>query len=157
MTKLGDTQLKVGGYTFTFQPSDIEKVESTIDSGQTTTKIAGSGPMNNINYDLDETGKVITISGALTEAQTTRVAGFTVTTKIAQKQWLESLINGNQGPIELEDDYEGQSILSSAGATPPYLGSFTSTKCMSGRITFRRDRGNPNKIPFTIILNVGTS
>jgi hypothetical protein len=111
--------------------------------------------MSNLNYDYDGVMKVITITGALTDSGTTRVAGQTITTKLAQKQWLESMINGDQHEITLTDDYEGQSVLKKAGATVPYLGSFTTTKAMASSIKFSRERGNPLKIPFALSIEVG--
>ena len=153
---MADTSLTVGGYTFTFQSGDIEFIESNITSSVEPTKITKTGAMGTLNYDFDGVLKTITIEGILTPATTTRVAGYSVTSVLSQKQWLESMINGNQGVIELTDDYEGQSVLSDSGATAPYLGSFTSTKCKSGNIKFRRTRGLVNRLKFTLTLVVGT-
>jgi len=152
---MGDTQIKVGSYIFTFQPSDIDSVEEVIGADIQNIKIASSAPAQALNYDYNGTEKTIVITGRLHTADTTRVAGYSVTTKIAQKQWLESLINGAQGDIELEDDYAGQTAYTKAGATPPYLTTFTSTFAKAGNIRFRRDNGKPNEIPFTISLFVG--
>ena len=152
---MADTSLTVGGYTFTFQSGDIDFVESDIASSVESTKITKTGSMGTLNYDFDGVLKTITIQGVLTPAATTRVSGYSVTSVLSQKQWLESLINGNQGLIELTDDYESQSVLSDSGATPPFLGSFTSTKCKNGNIKFRRERGLVNRLKFTLILVVG--
>lgn len=152
---MGDTKLIIGGYTFTFTPSDIYEVASTITSEQDNQSAGATGPAGSYNYDYSGSTKIITIRGALTTASTTRVAGYSITTKLAQKQWLESMINGTQSEIELEHDYESQSVLYATGATPPYLSAFTSTKAMSSKITFRTVTGEPNKIYFNITLKVG--
>lgn len=152
---MGDTSIKVSGYEFIFQAGDIVYIESTIESKKETIEIAATGPMGCLNYDYDGSTKIIVIKGALTTAATTRVSGYSVTTKLAQKQWLESLINGSQSEIELEDDYEGQSVLNSSSPTPPYLGGFTSTKCMAATISFKKVAGDPNRIHYTLTLQVG--
>lgn len=152
---MGDTQIIVGSYTFTFQPSDIDDIEETVTSDIQNIKIAGSSPMANYNYDYSGTAKVITITGKLHEASSTRVSGYTVTTILAQKQWLESVINGSQGIIELNDDFAGQTALTKSGATPPYLTAFTSTKSMAASIKFRRVAGKPNELPYTLVMLVG--
>lgn len=154
---MADTQLKIGGYTFTFTDSDVHSVKSDIISSKETIEISSSGPMSNRNYDYSGTKKTITIKGALTPAATTRIAGYTITTILSQKQWLESAINGVQSEIELEHDTEGQSVLSTVSATAPFLASFTSTKAMFSTITFEKRSGEPNHLPFTLILNVGGS
>lgn len=111
--------------------------------------------MASYNYDYNGSKKIIVIKGQLTAAASTRVSGYTVTTILAQKQWLESLINGSQSAITLTDDFAGQSVYQSSGATPPYNASFTTTKAMVGIFECERQRGNPNMLPFTITLEVG--
>lgn len=152
---MADTSLTVNGITFVFNQSDIDNIQETIEARAETSEIGGDAPMGNYNYDYDGTLKTITISGALTTAPTTRVAGYTITSILAQKQWLESMINGRQTDITLVDDFAGQSCLSYIGATAPYQASFTTTKCMNARVTFTRQRGNPNMLPFNITLQVG--
>lgn len=152
---MGNTSLTVGSYTFVFNTSDIEKVDETIQSEHSNDAIASQGPMGAYNYDFAGTQKTVQISGVLTDSATTRVSGYTVTTILAQKQWLESLINGQQDAITLVDDYASQSVLQKSGATPPYNAAFTSTQAMAAMIKFWRTRGEPNIMNFQITLNVG--
>jgi len=152
---MGDTSIVVDGYTFVFKDSDIESIEETPVSQSENTEIAQSGPMGGYNYDFNGAKKTIKITGQLTLAATTRVAGYSVTTILAQKQWLESMINGSQSPLELNDDFAGQSVYQKAGALAPYLASFTSTQAMVGIISFKRVRGESNWLPFSISLEVG--
>lgn len=152
---MGDTQLIINGLTFTFDPGEILSVESTIDSKKEDVQISGTSAMSCLNYDYDGVKKTIVITGKLYDCATTRVAGYTILTKFAQKQWLESMINGDQYEITLVDDFESQSVLKKSGATLPYLGSFTTTKALSAQVKFKRESGKPNETAFTITLDVG--
>ncbi len=154
---MANTSIVVSGYTFVFQTGDIDTIEEQIMSKAEQQSIAATSPAGSRLYDYDGTIKVITIRGALTDASSTRVVGYTITTMLAQKQWLESIINGSQTDIELNDDYAGQTVLTTAGATPPYLGAFTSTIAFQSEIKFTRRRGQPNKIEFSLTLFVGTT
>jgi hypothetical protein len=150
-----DISLTVNGITFVFQSSDVKKVVSDIVGSPTQTARSNAGPMTTDVFDYDGVSKVITVEGVLTEASTTRISGYSVTTILAQKQWLESVLNGAQRVMEFESNYESQSVLSSTSATPPYLGSFTSTKLMSGRARFEEDVDTPLRLKFTLTLLVG--
>ena len=152
---MADVKFIVGGYTFTFQNGDVKSVKSDVSSKSEQQEISQTGPMGAYLYDYDGVTKTVTISGTLTEASTTRISGYSITTIFQQKQWLESIANGSQVGIEIESTYESQSILSSGSPTPPFLGGFTSTYCMVQSMSFVEKGGNPNELDFTIVLMVG--
>jgi hypothetical protein len=151
-----DISLTTGGYTFTFAEGEVNKIRSNIDSGIESQKISATGPGSSYVYDYEGCEKIITISGQLIETSTTRVTGYSINTIIEQKQWLESLANGAQGIIELTSNYEEQSVLYSASATAPYLGSFTSTYCKVKSLNFEETMGEVNKVDFELVLYVGS-
>lgn len=144
------------GITFTFQDSDVNKVVSSISTGIENTEITQSGPMGSYNYDFEGVKKTITLNGQLTEADTSRTSSGTVTTILLQKQWLESLANGEQGNIEFDSTYESQSVLNAQSASFPLLASFTSTKVMVDSINFTENQGEVEQLQFQIVLLVGS-
>lgn len=144
------------GITFTFQDSDVNKVVSSISTGIENTEITQSGPMGSYNYDFEGVKKTITLNGQLTEADTSRTSSGTVTTILLQKQWLESLANGEQGNIEFDSTYESQSVLNAQSASSPLLASFTSTKVMVDSINFTENQGEVEQLQFQIVLLVGS-
>ena len=99
----------------------------------------------------------MSISGFLTEADSTRVAGSYINTIYEQKQWLESLLNGDQDLIEFESTYDSQTVLSKSSPTNPYQAGFTSTYCMIESMEFNEVDGEPNHLRFNITLIVGSS
>jgi len=153
---MADVSLTVNSKTFTFSEGDVKKVSSTITSKAEQVEIAASGPGTTQLYDYDGSIKMITVSGVLTDASSTRVAGYSIDTIIEQKQWLESLINGSQNSIKFVSTYESLTVLNATSATPPYQGSFGYTYLMLSTITFTETEGNPNKLDFTMQLMIGT-
>jgi hypothetical protein len=152
---MADVTLTVDGKTFTFNEGDVSKVNESITARPENTEVTKSGPMGSYNYDFEGCTKIITISGVLTEAASTRIPGYLITTIYSQKQWLESLANGDQKPITFTSTYATQSILSAVSATPPFQGAFTSTKCMVDSMSFDENGGDPSKIKFSMSFRVG--
>jgi hypothetical protein len=151
-----DISLTAGGYTFTFAEGEVSNIRSRIDSGVEEQPISATGPASAYTYDYEGCNKIITINGVLFETTSSRVDGYSINTIIEQKQWLESLANGSQSNITFTSNYETQSVLYSASATPPYLGSFTSTNVKVKSLNFSETIGEVNKVDFEIVLNVGT-
>lgn len=152
---MADVTLTIGSYTFTFNEGDVKKVTESIAGTADQQEIAGAGPMSAYVQDYDGVKKVIKVEGHLTVAASTRIPGYTITTIFQQKQWLESVLNGSQTQITFTSTYATQSILSAGAATPPYLGSFTSTKAKKGFITFYENEGDPSRLQFDATLLVG--
>jgi len=153
---MGDVTLTVDGTTFTFQPGDVQKIQSSIQSKAEQQEVAAAGPMGAYLYDYDGCVKVITVSGVLTAASTTRISGYSINTIVEQKQWLESLVNGSQTAITFDSDFESISVTTSTSPTAPYKGAFQYTTCMVQSITFTQAGGDPNRLPFNMTLLVGT-
>ena len=151
-----DVTLTMNGITFTFNEGDVDKITSKIITNIDPINLAISGPMGTIVYDQEGASKNISITGKLTVATTTRISGYTITTLLAQKQWLESLAGGNQTAITLTSNYETQSVLSNYGATAPFQGAFTSTTGKIASLEFTEEEANPDQLPFSITFEVGT-
>jgi len=142
------------GYVFTFANGEVEDIKSTIQADLTYVSKAKTGPMNNITYDYTGVKKIITVRGVLVSTTTSRVNGYSVNTEIEQKQWLESLVNGNQKAIKFTSNYESLSVLYQLNATPPYESSFTNTYVRIQNISFGEQDGLVGQIPFTMSLIV---
>ena len=155
---VSDVTITAGGITFTFTSGDLKNCKSTISSNIESNELSGTGPQNSQLFDFNGSGKTIALSGALTNADSTRTTSGTVTTAQQQKFWLESLLNGNQSPMFFTSNLEFQSITSSSGAVSPYQGAFTLTQVMVETIDFTEEEGvdATTFIPFNMTLKVGT-
>ena len=147
--------LSVNNTTFTFQNGDVTSCKGAPISDLETSMITGTGPMSVYNYEYNGSGKTLTISGVLTEAESTRTSTGTTTSILQQKQWLESLINGQQKSITLINSYESESVDTTSGATIPYQARFHNTECLVNSITFEEHSGNPDQLMFNMTLSVG--
>jgi len=147
--------LTTNGITFTFNASDVVKVEETGATKPDNVEIATVGPMGTLNYDYEGVSKIIVVEGVLTEASTSRTSTGTVTTIIAQKQWLESLGNGSQETILFTSTYGTQSVLQKSGAVSPYQAQFASTEVMLGAFKFTEMTGKPTQLQFSLTFVVG--
>lgn len=150
-----DVSITTKGITFTFENGEVDKVTSSIQTGIENSEVTQAGPMGSYNYDFEGVKKIITINGTLFESSSSRTSTGTVTTLLAQKQWLESLCNGDQGDIEFNSNYESQSVFNSLSATSPYVSSFTSTKVMIDSMNFSEVTGDPERIRYQISFKVG--
>jgi len=151
---MADISLTMNGIKFTFAEGECDEISSNITTDIENEKMSASGPMRALNYDYNGVAKTITIKGVLFETPLTRVAGYSITSVIEQKQWLESLANGSQTPITFTSNYETSSVIE-AGGVAPYQGSFAYTKCMITSITFRENAGEPDRLSFEISFAVG--
>ena len=147
--------LTVDSVVFTFQDGDLDKCKATIMSNIENSMVTGMGPMGAYNYDFDGCSKTLDISGTITLATTDRTSTGTCKTILAQKQWLESLINGNQGVVTFGSNYETQSVDTTTGAVSPNQSHFTNTTCKIESMSFDEEGGNPLQLPFRMQLLVG--
>ena len=152
---MANATLTVNGITFTFDEGDIDTIESSIVTGVDALDMALSGPGGTYLYDFAGVTKTITIKGKISDAATTRTSSGTISTMEQQKQWLESIANGNQAIILFTSTYDSQSILQSSGATSPFQGAFTLTRCMLKSLTITEVAGEMNTMPYTLVLVVG--
>jgi len=152
---MANMTLTVDGITFTFQNGDIDKCKSTIMSNIENSMVTGMGPMGAYNYDFEGCSKTIEISGNITPATTNRTSSGTCMTILAQKQWLESLVNGNQGVITFVSNYESETVDISTGVVAPNQAHLTPTKCKISNMSFDEESGNPLQLPFRMSLMVG--
>jgi len=152
---MANVTLVISGITFTFNNGDVDKCKSAIQSNIENSMITGSGPMGAYNYDYEGCGKTIIISGTLTPATTDRTSSGTCKTILAQKRWLESLINGNQKSITFTSTYETQSVDISTGASSPNQAHFKNTTCKADSMGFDEEGGSPLQLPFRITFKVG--
>ncbi len=150
-----DVSLTTGGITFTFDNGSVSQVKSTIVANTEQQGFSGQGPGTALLLDTEGPTKVINVTGELFDAITTRTSTGTIATILSQKQWLESLINANQGTIFFTSNYETQSVLSSSGGVSPFQGSFTNTVIKVEKLEFTENEGDPNKIEFNMDLKVG--
>ena len=152
-----DVTLTTGGVTFEFQPGDCESCRSLINSGVEANELPASPPAAAMLFDFDGPTKQITLSGRFTEANTNRITpggAGTVTTILQQKQWVESVINGNQSPIVFTSNYESQTA-GFGSATSPYQAAFTLTRVMILTFETTESEGNPNALDFSLTLLAG--
>jgi len=147
--------LTVDSITFTFQDGDIDKCKATIQSNIENSMVTGMGPMGAYNYDFEGCSKTIEISGNITPATTDRTSTGTCKTILAQKQFLESLVNGNQGIVTFVSNYETYSISITSGAVSPNQAALSATTCKVISMSFDEEGGNPLQLPFRLSLMVG--
>jgi len=147
--------LTVDSVTFTFQDGDIDKCKSSIMSNIESSLVTGMGPMGAYNYDFEGCSKTIEISGNITPATTDRTSTGTCKTILAQKHFLESLVNGNQGIITFVSNYEEYTVDISSGAVSPNQAHLVPTKCKVSSMSFDEEGGNPLQLPFRMALMIG--
>lgn len=141
------------GYVFVFQDGDVNTVRTTITAAPEQMGIAASSPGNAILYDYEGVLKTVIVEGQLSTASTTRIyttGGTPVgsTTSISdQKKYLEKQLSGNQVVREFISTYEDTSTFN--GST------FGKTYCMIQSMDFAEEAGNPNELPFRMVLLVG--
>jgi len=149
-----DISFLVNGITFVFAEGEVLSIQSSYMPDIENVPLSKTGPMNAYNYDYNGVQKSINIKGVLF-ATTTRVSGYSIDSIVEQKQWLESLCNGDQGAIKFTSNYESSSILSTTGATPPYQAAFTNTYVMIKTMNFTELEGKTDHIEFNINMMVG--
>ena len=152
---MANVTLTVDGRTFEFNEGDVDRVTETISAKPEQTEVSGTASMGAYVYDYDGVLKTIKIEGYLTTAATTRITGHTITSILHQKQWLESLLNGNQQSITFTSTYASTSSVSTAGSTPPYNTSFTNTTCACETVNFIENSGDPSRLKFEMTFLVG--
>jgi len=150
--------LAVNGITFTFADDEIDFVSSETSQSPDQVPIIGTGAMGAYAYNYNGVTKTIRVGGSLRDLPITTIGSYSINTKIEQKQWLESVFNGQTDKITFVSDYESTTPYTRSGATAPYQSAFTYTKVVAGSITFRQETfnvGNDNLLPFSITLVVG--
>ena len=91
---------------FTFQEGDVETLTIDKTANLDTNPMPGSDSDSTFVIDFNGVEKTLTISGRITEAASTRVAGQSVTTINEQISWLQGLIAGNQTGHTVEIVFE---------------------------------------------------
>jgi len=147
--------LSVNDVVFTFQDGDVETCKEKIISTIENSLITGTGPNGAYNYDYEGSGKTLELSGVLTPSETDRTSVGTCKTILAQKQWLESLISGQQNTINFVSKYGSNSVETFFGAVSPYQGDFDETQCKVDSISFEEEKGNPEQLMFRMSFSVG--
>ena len=134
------------GVTFTFEEGEINTVSPELIADLDHSPMPISGPMGSMLFDISGVTKVILVSGQLIESSSTRTSTGTTTTILQQKQWLESLMNGNQTRVTFTSNYE----LESYGSN-----EFKDTTVMVQRLNFTEESANPQQLMFSMNLLVG--
>jgi len=147
--------LTTNGTTFTFAEGEVKKISSKINANTETQEISGTGPATAYTYDYQGAVKTITISGVLFETDTTRISGYTITSILDQKQWLESIVSGTQNAITFTSNYETMSSLSATGAIAPFLSSADYTYVKVQDMSFDEFEGLVEELAFSITFIVG--
>lgn len=133
------------GVTFSFQSGDVESVRCTISNDLDHDSMAGSPATGAMLYDFNGVKKIITVTGSLSEAATTRTNTGTTKTIDEQRQWLEKQLNGAQEGTEFSSNYSST-----------YNGtSFSNSRVMKAQIEFIEEQEKPEYLQFTMILFVG--
>ena len=148
--------------TFTFQDGNVNKLKSEIISAPDVQPLPIANVMQNFAYDFEGVSKIITMSGRLTAATSTRVTGgFTITSILQQKRWLESLHDGFQQGIKITSAYESQSSYDkNTTSYAPYLTNINETNTNNitvgyiVKLDFDEEEANPNSLLFTMTLHI---
>ncbi len=135
------------GVTFTFQQGEVDKVRSQVIADIEQTALPASGPSQAFLFDFEGVRKLITITGSLFDADTTRTSSGTTKTILEQKQWLEQNLNGSQSAVTFSSTYEAQTYDGSA---------YQNTKVMWGSIEFEEIAGETEELPFVATILVGS-
>lgn len=143
-----DVTIIKGAVTFTFENGEVDSVKSHISTQPDEMPMPGAAPMNTIQMDMGGAKKTVTISGALIESASTRTSTGTVKTILEQKQWLEKIIDGQQSIVTFTSNYESSSVNG--------VNSLANTTALVKTVDFEEKTKDPNELPFTIILQVGT-
>jgi hypothetical protein len=138
------------GVTFTFSDGDVERVNSDISAQLDIMPLPAGAPANTFLLDLGGATKTITVTGSLKVAATNRLStGGPITSIADQKDWLEALINGAQSTVTFSSGYEEKTM--GSGDVVPNQTALV----MVSRMTFAENAGDPNQLPYTIILKAG--
>jgi len=142
------------GNTFTFNDGDVERVSESITSEIDHSPMPMGGSMQAYGYDFNGVTKRITISGVLTAATTTRISGYDIKTIKEQKQYLESLMCGNQTAMTFSSEYADESSNMESSTNLPYITTFTDTKVFIEKMDFNHEAETPLALPFEISMIV---
>ena len=137
------------GVIFTFLDDEIESVGVEEVASPEQVANLGGGAADAYLSEIDGVLAVITITGTLLIASTTRTSSGTTTTILQQKQWLSKQLNGAQVPRAFTSDYESEMYSALEE-------DFVPTKIVVGRFSRRQETGGMDEMPFTIQLLVGT-
>jgi hypothetical protein len=137
--------LENGGVTFTFSDGEVMQISSNISGNLDNDSMPISGPLGAMIFDFNGVIKTITLSGALFDDNTNHLDAGTAITINGQRQWLERIVNGNQGATSFDSNYGS----SWNGST------WQVSTCLVQQMTFDEQTGDPNRLPFSITLIVG--
>ena len=133
------------GVTFSFQSGDVTVVKSNITCDLDHESLGGMDASKAMLYDMMGVKKVITVSGSLTTATSSRTNTGSTLTIEEQRQWLEKQFDGFQQGTEFESNH-----------TSTYNGStFANSRIMKAALEFTEEQNKPSELPFTLVLFVG--
>ena len=143
-----EVTLTRSGVTFTFSQGEINQVTENINVGLDIIELPLAGPSDASLFDFTGTTKQLSIDGALFNDGTNKLSSGSAITILEQKQWLEALASGNQtANITFTSNYFSQSYNGS---------SFVSTTGAVSKINFVEVEGDPNRLKFTMAIEVGS-
>jgi hypothetical protein len=135
------------GAVFTFADGELSGIRTQLNPDIEVNPLPGSGPSQALAFDFNGVLKTISLSGVLFETTTSRVDTSSVTTLLEQVQWLEKQLNGTQLARIFTSNYASQTFDGT---------SFVTTKILAGSFDFNENAGDPERLPFTINLLVGS-
>jgi len=137
--------------TFTFGDGEVSSIVEEITAQPDSIPMPASPPASTILLDLGGATKKITISGILFDDGTDRLSTGTAITLLAQKQWLEGLIDGAQSTVTFTSNYSSKT--SDGDADPD---DWEDTSVVVSTLRFTETEGKPSEIEFTMTLMAGT-
>ncbi len=126
-----------GAVTFTFQDGDTDDVVIEKTGNLDENAIPGADSDNAFVIDFNGVLKVITLTGNLSTAATSRTDVGSTTTIEAQMDWLFDLVDGAQTGYTFNSTYQ------------------TSKTVYCRRVKFTEKAGEPETVPFIIELVEG--
>ncbi len=143
------------GNTFTFNDGDVDRISESITSEIDHSPMPMGGSMQAYAYDFNGVTKRITVSGVLTAATSSRVNnGFNIKTIKEQKQYLESLMCGNQTAMTFSSEYADESTDTESSTNLPYITTFENTTVFIEKMDFNHEAETPLALPFEISMIV---
>lgn len=133
------------GTAFTFNEGDVKNVRPRISTDLEFDSMPQEVASKAMLFDLSGVKKVITVTGELQDTNTNRLSTGTATTINQQRQWLEKNLNGTQSGALFDSPY-CSTWNGIAWVISPVLFSV---------IEWSNEEGNPEGLPFQMVLFVG--
>ena len=137
----------IGSVVFTFNTGDVTRIQSSLSSSLDFDSMPQSPPSDSLLYDYSGVTKTIQLEGSLSNNGTNRLSSGSAVTLDEQRQWIESLLNGDQGST---------SIIFHSNYSSTFNGTvFIDSHCLIADVKWQEETGNPTGLPFTITFNIG--